>query len=138
LSKPLADLSLDNLQSCPVWRHELRGKTEFVEPAPDVLELADDGGLYVVLTRFVLADCTICWGFCSPCDRSGVDYTQPTIITPSGHVPFYYNGNPGSRVLEASLRLLAKSHHEVFPVSFEAQVATEGQRYSGVLREFVY
>ena len=53
-----------------------------------------DREAYIARTRFVLADGSEWWGYCSPTDDSGLDYIQPVILTPGGPVRFWYEEPP--------------------------------------------
>jgi hypothetical protein len=124
--KRLKELTNDDLCRCPIWRYEGPSDDEaMVYPAPGFEQ--PDQVTYVARTRFVLADGSEWWGYCSPTDASGLDYLQPMILTPSGPVRFWYEKAPPEPEPEHACRLLGKTPEQVFPVRFECVVPCEGE-----------
>ncbi len=130
--KRLRDLTNDDLRRCPIWRYE--GDSDdiaLVFPADNFAE--PDQRAYIARTRFLLADGSEWWGYCSPTDDSGLDYVQPVIITSGGVVRFWYNQPAIEPEPARGCRLLDRSPEQVFPVRFECAVAFQGRSIVGEL-----
>ena len=82
-----------------------------------------------------LADGSEWWGYCSPTDDSGLDYTQPVILAATGQVRFWYDEQPGDPEPAHACRMLGKRAEQVFPVRFECRVPFEGRFVSGEVGE---
>jgi hypothetical protein len=132
LVKPLRDLTDDDLRRFPIWRYE--GESDavaLVYPAADFTEPGRHA--YIARTRFLLADGSEWWGYCSPTDDSGLDYVQPVILAPGGSVWFWYDESPPEPEPARACRLLGRSPEQVFPVRFECVVPFEGRFVIGKL-----
>ena len=130
--KALRGLTVEDLHRCPIWRyHGKSDESATVSPTAGFHRL--DEKAYIASTRFVLADGSVWWGYCSPTDDSGLDYVQPVILTPAGSVRFWYDERPREAEPARALRLLGRSADEVFPVRFECEVPVEGQVLTGEL-----
>ena len=132
--KRLADLAVEDLTSAPVWRYEGESGGDAVVSAEqrDSLSQAEDE-VFLAATHFFLPDSSQYAGFCFPVDAGGVDYLQPVIITPSGHVRFWFDGVAAREVLEAQWNALGKREEEVFPVRFQCRVPVDGRTVAGVI-----
>ncbi len=144
----LETLTLADLSACRVWRHcaiELPAEAtdfstvangvkyaEYVEPAPGVAEVGENDAC-LVLTKFVASSGAVFWGYCSPSDPSGLDYIQPTKIKEPGHVPLWWDWNPGDVELERRFALLGAPASMVFPLHYEAQVLSDGETVAGTI-----
>jgi hypothetical protein len=130
----LRDLTVQDLARCPIWRYEgLSDDTATVSPAPAFEQ--PEREVYIARTRFVLADGSEWWGYCSPTDDSGLDYTQPVLLAPGGPVRFWYDEQPADPEPARAWRLLGKRPEQVFPVRFECVVPFEGRFAGGELIE---
>ena len=132
--KRLLDLTNADLEQHPVWRYE--GKTDeeaTVWPVPGFEE--PDRHAYIARTRFLLNDGTEHFGYCSPTDDSGLDYIQPVIVVPSGHVRFWYDHSPPHREPAHACSMLDRLPEQVFPVRYECLIPFEGQQLVGEIRE---
>jgi hypothetical protein len=131
--KPLRDLTVEDLERYPIWRYLGESDdTASVSPAAK-FEQPDCEG-YIARTRFVLADGSEWWGYCSPADDSGLDYIQPVILTPGGPVRFWYDEQPVELGLARACWLLGKCPQQIFPARFECVVPFEGRWIDGDLR----
>jgi len=110
---------------------------EWAKPFPDHGPLVDDGTAYLIRSRFTLADGSEHYGFCSPCDDSGLDYVQPVLISARGHVRFWYDWRPQWKEPEETCRKLGKVVSEIFPARCQALVSCDGHDYE-VLLEKIY
>jgi hypothetical protein len=131
--KRLQELTVEDLARCPIWRFE--GQSDdaaSVSPAP-AFERPDQEA-YIARTRFVLADGSEWWGYCSPTDDSGLDYLQPVIVTANGPVRFWHEAPPAEAEPARACRLLGKRPEQVFPARFECIVPVEGRRVAGELQ----
>ena len=132
--KRLADLTIEDLTAAPVWRYEGGSGAEAVVAAEqrDALSQMDDE-VFLAATDFLLPDSSRHLGFCFPVDDGGVDYLQPVIVTPSGHVRFWFDGPAAREVLAAQWSALGKRDEEIFPVRFRCRVPVDGRKVAGVI-----
>ena len=129
----MLELTTDDLVGFPIWRFEgVNDEHAVVFPASS-FENPEKYG-YIARTRFVLADGSEWWGYCSPTDDSGLDYLQPVIIAPEGVVRFWYDDVSSEAEPAHACLVLGKQPHQIFPAQFECVVAFEGQHVAGVLR----
>ncbi len=130
----LADLTIEDLTAAPVWRYEGGTGSHAVVVAEqrDSLSQTDDE-VFLAATEFVLPDSSQYLGFCFPVDAGGVDYLQPVIITPWGHVRFWFDGMATREVLAAQWSALGKREDEIFPVRFRCRVPVDGRTVAGVI-----
>jgi hypothetical protein len=130
--KRLAELTTLDLAACPVWRYEGGSGAEArVSPVRRAALSQEDDEVFLAATDFELFDSTRQSGFCFPADGSGVDYLQPVIVTPSGHVAFWFEGAPSPETLAKQWRALGKEEKDIFPVSFRCLVPVDGRAPSG-------
>ncbi len=92
-----------------------------------------DDEIFLAATDFVLPDSSRHLGFCFPVDDAGLDYLQPAIVTPGGHVQFWFDGPVAAEVLSAQWAALGKRADEVFPVQFRCRVPVDGREVAGVI-----
>jgi hypothetical protein len=132
--KRLADLTVEDLTSAPVWRYEGGDGADAVVVAHsrDGLSQMDDE-IFLAATDFTLPDSTRHLGFCFPVDDAGLDYLQPAIVTPGGHVQFWFDGTVEAEVLSAQWAALGKRAEEIFPVQFCCRVPVDGREVTGVI-----
>ena len=133
--KRLFDLTVEDLDASPVWRYEGGSGVEavVVEETRDSLSSADEE-VYLAATEFVLPDSSPRMGFCFPVDDAGVEYLQPVIVTPAGHVRFWFDGAVTAEVLASQWTALGKHEDEVFPLSYRCRVPVDGRTVAGTLR----
>jgi hypothetical protein len=130
--KRLSELTNDDLSRYPVWRYE--GESDESAIVSPVAGFADpDREAYIARTRFVLADGSEWWGYCSPTDDSGLDYLQPVLITPGGPVRFWHDEAPPEPEPARTCRLLGRPVGRVFPARYECVVTVEGRVVAGEL-----
>jgi hypothetical protein len=130
--KQLQELTLEDLARWPIWRFEGRSD-DGASVSPVASFERPDQEAYIARTRFVLADGSEWWGYCSPTDDSGLDYLQPVIVTANGPVRFWYEAPPAEAEPARACRLLGKRPEQVFPARFECIVSVEGRRVTGKL-----
>lgn len=149
--KKVSTLNNEDFVTCPVWKFEYRKECEdhddydvilnrektqeWALPAPEVISLTDRGGSFIVRSKFLLADGTEFFGFCSPSDPSGIDYTQPVMITARGHIRFWYDWKPDWVEPLRSLHKLGKDASKVFPVECVSLIPCDGEKYRVFLEE---
>ena len=130
--KRLAELSVEDLAASPVWRYEGgSGADATVAPSKRASLLQTDDEIFLAATEFELFDSSRHLGFCFPADDTGLDYLQPVIIGPSGHVSFWFDGPAAPEVLASQWRALGKEPREIFPVAFRCLVPVSGRTVSG-------
>ncbi len=130
--KRLAELTVEDLTSAPVWRYEGGDGANGVVVADRREGLSQmDDEVFLAATEFLLPDATEHLGFCFPVDDAGLDYLQPAIVTRSCHVQFWFDGAVASEVLSAQWAALGKRAEEVFPVRFRCRVPVDGRVVSG-------
>lgn len=132
MRKPLTTLTNEDLAAKPIWLYEGESDaTATVEPVDTFAE--PDKRAYIARTKFTLSDGTVLFGYCSPTDDSGIDYVEPVIIGPSGHIPFW-GDPPGTPPSDAEIAArLGKPAEDVFPCTFESLVPFEGARLIQVI-----
>jgi hypothetical protein len=131
-AKRLWDLTEEDLRCNPIWRYE--GESDAVALVVPTLGFAEpDHQAYIARTRFVLADGSEWWGYCSPTDDSGLDYMQPVIVTQAGLVRFWHEGLVPESETAHACRLLGRTPEQVFPVRFECVVPFDGRLVAGLL-----
>ena len=134
--KRLRDLAPADLQRCPVWRYEGETDDVAVLHATDKRELSDSSrDIYIAETQFVLANGAQHIGFCTPADEDEVEVLQPVIVTPEGHVYFWFDEPPTRESLRAQWNLLGVAHEDIFPVHFRCMVPVNGKFVTGVIEE---
>jgi hypothetical protein len=130
--KALRDITAEDLARCPIWRYW--GQSDDTASVSPVATFEQpDCEAYIARTRFVLADGSEWWGYCSPTDDSGLDYVQPVLLTPDGPVRFWYDHQPAEPEPARAFRLLGRSPGQVFPVRFECVVSVAGRVVTGEL-----
>ena len=132
--KRLAELTIEDLTSDPVWRYEGGDGRDaiVVAHARDGLSQMDDE-IFLAATEFFLPDASEHLGFCFPVDNVGLDYLQPAIVTRKGHVQFWFDGGVSPQVLSAQWAALGKRPEEVFPVRLRCRVPVDGRDVTCVI-----
>jgi hypothetical protein len=132
--KRLADLTIADLTTAPVWRYEGGSGADaaVVAEKRDFLSQLDDE-IFLAATEFFLPDSSQHLGFCFPVDDAGIDYLQPVIVTPTAHVRFWFDGSIAPEVLSAQWNALGRREEEVFPVRFRCRVPVDGKTVTGVI-----
>jgi hypothetical protein len=132
--KKLRDLAPADLQRCPVWRYEGETDEVAVLRATDRRELTDPSeDIFIAETQFVLANGAQHIGFCTPAEEDEIELLQPVIVTPEGHVYFWFDEPPSKEFLRAQWDLLGASHEEIFPVHFRCVVPVNGKYVTGTI-----
>jgi hypothetical protein len=130
--KRLAELSVEGLVASPVWRYEGgSGADATIAPSKRVSLSQTDDEIFLAATEFELFDSSRHFGFCFPADDTGIDYLQPVILSPSGHVSFWFDGPAAPEVLSSQWKALGKEPREIFPVAFRCLVPVDGRTVSG-------
>jgi hypothetical protein len=132
--KRLADLTVEDLRACPVWRYEGGSGADATVVRSKRVSLSQrDDEIFLAATDFELFDSDRRFGFCFPADDDGIDYIQPVIIGPSGHVNFWFDGAgpPVTEALSIQSRALGKEPAETFPITFRCLVPVDGRTVSG-------
>ncbi len=132
--KRLAELTIADLTTAPVWRYEGGSGADaaVVAERRDSLSQMDDE-IFLAATEFVLPDSSQHLGFCFPVDDAGMDYLQPVIVTPAAHVRFWFDGAIAPEVLAAQWNALGRRQEEIFPVRFRCRVPVDGRTVAGVI-----
>jgi hypothetical protein len=130
--KRLADLSVEDLVASPVWRYDGgSGAQATISPSKRTTLSRTDDEIFLAATEFELFDSSGHFGFCFPADDSGIDYLQPVILSPSGHVSFWFDGPAAPEVLSRQWRALGKEPQDILPVGFRCLVPVDGRTVSG-------
>ena len=130
--KRLADLTVEDLADSPVWRYEGgTGQEALIAPSPRRSLSQSDDEIFLAATEFALADASRHLGFCFPADDSGIDYLQPVIVAPSGHVAFWFDGPIGSDALARQWAAFGREPKQIFPVAFRCLVEVDGRTVHG-------
>jgi hypothetical protein len=130
--KRLSDLSAEDLRRSPVWRYEGgSGADAVVAPVRRAALSQSDDEIYLAATEFELFDGTRHEGFCFPADDSGLDYLQPAIVTPAGHVSFWFEEPISAAQRDRQWTPLGKAESDVLPVTFRCLVPVDGRTVTG-------
>jgi hypothetical protein len=87
--KQVTELTIDDLDQCPVWEFALDEEgepgqdEETVRPRPELTTVDAADGLFVVSARFTAADGTVFKGYVTP-NEGGNDLEFPTILSEVG------------------------------------------------------
>lgn len=136
MAKLLADLTAADLTAAPVWRYESGSGAETIVVAEEQDSLSrSDEEIFLAATEFLLPDSSRWFGFCFPADEAGLEYLQPVIVTPAGHVRFWFEGAVAPEFLSSQWNILGArdGDEEVFPVRFRCLVPVDGQVVTGVI-----
>jgi hypothetical protein len=134
----LTELSVEDLRASPVWRYEGgSGPDATIAPSKRVSLSQRDDEIFLAATEFELFDSARRLGFCFPADDAGIDYLQPVIVCPTGHVSFWFDGPAPPEVLMKQCRALGKEPAEIFPVAFRCLVPVDGRTVSGRIEGIV-
>jgi hypothetical protein len=117
-----------------VWEWRSDSAEELVRPT-GLRELHENrnGPLHIVLTTFTLGNGQLRHGYCSPADSSGIDYTQPVVITASGRVPLWHGAALTRELLERFAVWLEVDASEILPIHIESRVPVDGSFYRHML-----
>jgi hypothetical protein len=144
IRKPVNHLTLEDLAMASVWEFVVDDDGEgatTVQPREILGELDATQGQFIVRARFRLADRTFVDGYLMPRPYEDADLsrTQPVIVTPRGHVGFWWGRvEPLEHQVAESYRRLAKSAPgEVFPIYFLSMVPLRTGAVSGSIPGFV-
>ncbi len=134
-SKPLAELTAEDLHRIPVWEYEGEDDASAVVHSTDRTFLTDTGdAVYIARTSFTLANGSHFIGFTSPGDPSALECTQPVIISRFGLVRFWFARGASSDQLSAQWQKLGAGELQIFPVHFRCEVPVDGDCVEGVIR----
>ena len=125
-AKPLAELTVDDLEAHMVWRLGDRDEVEMAEPVEAEEIAADPDDLLIARTRFRLANGRTLIGFTSPGDWGGADFVPPVIIHEGRHLPL---ADDAFQPTDSWLAL-APSPEQVFPVTATPDVRVGGKSVS--------
>lgn len=132
--KLLRELTIEDFVFARVWR-SAGGPDEsaVVEPTDRASLTETESETFLAATTFVLGNGQHVVGFCSPVDDSGLDYVQPVIITPQGHVRLWFDELPTPDVLAGQWSKLGIAESKVFPIAFECLVPVDGRLVRGTV-----
>ena len=130
--KRISDLTIEDLAESPVWRYEEGTGPRALVSATDRAELSrGDDEVYLAATDFELFDGSRYPGYCFPVDDSGIDYLQPALVGPSGHVNFWTEDPADPENLVERWQTIGKETGQVFPVAFRCRVPVDHRTISG-------
>jgi hypothetical protein len=145
--KSVAELSLDDLELCPVWEFALDEEGEdgqdesTVRPRVMSDKLDPAAGMFIVRARFRLADGTQMHGYLTPAAEGEADLgtLQPVIVTNAGQVLFWWGViMPPASELSAFYRRLGRTADKIFPLQFSSDVPILGGPLHGELPGFLH
>jgi len=133
--KPVTDLSVADLRETPVWEWCEQDGNEMVRPSP-LRKLSEyrGGPVHIAATAFVLANGQRREGYCSPAEPSGLDYTQPVILTAAGAVALWREQPTSNEQLAQYARWLGAVPSDIFPVTVQCLVPVDGTYYHDTVR----
>lgn len=132
--KKVAQLLPGDLDRIPIWRYEGSSDDSAIIHATERSEIAaDDPGVYLARTQFILADGSQHVGFCSPAGDDRLECLQPAIVTPRGVVFFWFSEPPTEETLRSQWLRLGASGNDVFPIHYRCTVPFDGRFITGVI-----
>ena len=132
--KPVTNLTVADLLETPVWELRSESGEELVRPtALRELHEYSDGPVHIALTTFTLGDGQLRHGYCSPADSSGIDYTQPVIITSSGRVSLCQEVTAPRELLNHFALWLETDPAKMLPITVESRVPVDGSFYREIV-----
>ncbi len=132
--KSLRAVTVDDLTSVPVWRYSGPDDSTGMASPTDRLSLSEsERETFIALTEFFLSNGMRHLGFSSPVDDSGLDYVQPVIVTPAGHVRFWFEDPPSEAKLAEQWQKLGVGPEELFPVRYRCLVPVDGRKIEGTI-----
>ena len=138
--KELRNLTLEDLENCPIWVVEKVGSVEYVRSTDLHVYPTDDtdpnlDNEVLVYTKFTGCDGTVLYGYSFPWDSSGTDYTNPTIMTKNEHIALYREDK--MRLQNEQLwEIFNKKDHELFPMMVETTVkGKDGSTYYEIIKK---
>ncbi len=132
--RPLRSVTVDDLTKTPVWRYSGSSDSTAMADPTERISLSESGQeTFIALTEFFLPNGMRHTGFCSPVDDSGLDYVQPVIVTPAGHVRFCFEKPPSATELAEQWQKLGVKPEELFPVQYHCLVPVDGQKIEGAI-----
>ncbi len=155
IRKQVYELTSEDLAAHPVWQFALDEECEegqdeaTVRPVEEPLDPGE--GLCIAKTEFTLNDGTVLTGFLSPPvpnlpklyyyeGDDGSSESQPSIVTPEGHVMFWHGIlRPMPEAIAEYYRILGgKTAEDVFPVKFHTVAQIKTSEMAGEIRGFMY
>jgi hypothetical protein len=132
--KPIAQLTVSDLQRIPVWEWREVNEAEEVRPT-EFRELTKyySGPGYIAATRFVLSNGQVQFGYCSPAEPSGLDYTQPVILTPPGRIPLWNDEDVREDQFVEYAEWLGVDRQSLLPIQVGCEVRVDGNYYREVV-----
>ena len=136
MKKLLINLTTSDLLDTQVWEHWMEEEIEYVRPTEkkEINEISNHD--YLVSTDFVLDNGTKLTGFCTPQDRSGLDYIQPVIITDSNQVIFWKDEGWTNKEKNIELDKLGLNWDEVFPIEYKTLIKCDNNYINGKIEDF--
>lgn len=136
LVKRLRDLQPADLDRVLVWRYEGQSDETATVHATDRTSLTEtENDVFIARTQFAFANGAQFIGFCSPTEDSGLDYTQPTILTANGPVFFWFDDPPTGEWLAEQWQRLGVGREKIFPIHFRCSVPVDGHYVTGMIEE---
>lgn len=126
MTKRLADLTIDDLERCSVWRVEDEGEVEMAVPVGGEDVPAEPDDLWIVRTRFRLAGGRGMIGYAAPGDWGGIDVVPPVIIHEGQQLALADESGSSTGAWDS----LAPSLAQVFPVQADPDATVGGERVS--------
>jgi len=133
--KSIADLTLEDLTSIPIWRYlGCIDADAQIEPTDKRSLGESERETFIAASDFTLSDGTIFGGYSSPSDPSGIDYVQPVILTKKGQVRFWFDHPVSAATLQEQWRSLEKTEDQIFPVRWRSRVPVDKQIVEGLVK----
>jgi hypothetical protein len=142
IRKQVYELTVEDLEKYPVWQFAVdeegeEGQDEAtVRPATAPLPLDPSAAMFIVRTKFSLADGTRHIGFLTPGHAADdLGSVQPMIIAPQGQVCFWMGASRGET--SHLYQKLGKNAEQTFPVVFKSDVPLIGGVVFGSIPGFL-
>jgi hypothetical protein len=135
-SLKIDSIERDHILNHPVWKFWYEDNYGMVVPA-EIHEISEDlEDSYIVLTEFTTSNGLSWIGFCSPQDRSGIDYIQPIILNDRGQVQFWKDADWTEQEKETELEKLGYNSNKVFPIIYRTKVKCDNEYFVSEILSF--
>jgi len=140
LRKPLDELTLEDLERCPVWEVALQedergGNPRLtITPRPDLTVVDPRCGTFIVKTEFIAKNGRVLYGYCSPNEDYDLGCIQPTVLAERRAARFRRGVRPRT---VAPRRTRSRGRKTRQAIRFRALVAARGARLEGIIPKFV-
>jgi hypothetical protein len=144
IRKQVGELTVADLERYAVWEFAIDEEgfpgqdEETVKPRPELERADPNEGIFVVRAQLVARDGTEFDGHVTASEEPELGYVQPTVITPDGHVSFWFGiREPSAEDIKRAYRNLDLPKERLFPLRYQS-VVDAGAASEGEVAGFYY